>query len=225
MIWLPLISLRTDREGRLLSEPFKMLWVNILTFEGTIAVKLEDLNEIIEGCVSGEARAQERLYRLFAPKMFGVCLRFSKDRSEAEDNLQEGFVKIFTSIKGFRHEGSLEGWIRRIMVNVSLEKLRKNTHLFPVEDMSVYEGEWLTDGIMDRISSEELIGLIQDLPPRYRMVFNLYVMEGFNHQEISNEMNISVGTSKSNLSRAREILKQKVSVYYNESGIKTNYSA
>jgi len=190
-----------------------------------LQLNLEDLKEIINGCVSGDARAQEKLYKLFAPGMLGVCMRYSKDRAEAEDNLQEGFIKVFAFIKNFRHEGSFEGWIRRIMVNVSLEKFRKNNLLYTVEDMAIYEGEKLTDGIIEKISSDELIGLIQDLPPRYRMVFNLYVMEGHNHNEISDAMKITVGTSKSNLSRAREILKQKVNNYYSESRIKTNYSA
>ncbi len=190
-----------------------------------LQLNLEDLNEIIGGCISGDPRAQERLYRLFAPKMLGVCTRFSKDIAEAEDNLQEGFIKVFTSIKNFRHEGSFEGWVRKIMVNVSLEKFRKHNLLYPVEDMASFEGEKLTDGIMDKITADELVGLIQELPPRYRMVFNLYVMEGYNHQEISDAMNISVGTSKSNLSRARDILKQKVNSHYSESGTVTNYTA
>ena len=186
---------------------------------------LKDLKKIIDKCASGDARAQTELYRLFAPKMFGVCLRYAKDSTEAEDNLQEGFVKVFTYIKRFKHEGSFEGWIRRIMVNVSLEKYRKQHIMYPVEDVGVYEKYNYSDNILDKITAEELIELIQQLTPRYRMVFNLYVMEGLNHKEISEEMNISTGTSKSNLARAREILKGKVRELYGDTKTKTNNSA
>lgn len=157
---------------------------------------------------------------MFAPKMFGVCLRYAKDSTEAEDNLQEGFVKVFTNIKNFRHEGSLEGWVRRIMVNVSLEKYRKNKKLYPVEDISLYEEQQLSEDIIDRITVEELLSLVQGLSPRYRMVFNLYVLEGMSHQEISNMMGINTGTSKSNLARARNILQRQVIKLYHQT--KTN---
>jgi RNA polymerase sigma-70 factor (ECF subfamily) len=186
---------------------------------------LEDLKNIIRECAAGKGHAQEKLYRMFAPKMFGVCLRYAKDRTEAEDNLQDGFVKVFSNIKKFRHEGSLEGWIRRIMVNVCLEKYRKQHLLHPVEDVQVYDSQQFSNDIVEKISAGELMELIQQLSPRYKMVFNLYVMEGMNHQEIAKEMNISVGTSKSNLARARDILKSKVSVLYGETRSNSNYSA
>jgi RNA polymerase sigma-70 factor (ECF subfamily) len=151
-------------------------------------------------------------------------MRYSKDQTEAEDNLQEGFIKVFQHLDKFRHEGSFEGWIRRIMVNVSLEKFRKQHLMHPVEDVSIYETAPVSDDILADISAQELMELIQKLPPRYRMVFNLYVMEGMNHQEIAKEMNISVGTSKSNLARARDILKREVSKLYSEVGT-SNYTA
>jgi RNA polymerase sigma-70 factor (ECF subfamily) len=181
---------------------------------------LEDLKEIIESCVAGNERAQAKLYELFAPKMFGVCLRYAADSAEAEDNLQEGFIKVFKYIEKFRHEGSFEGWMRRIMVNVSLEKYRKQHYMYPVEDIEIYEGNVFANDILDEISVQELIALIQELPPRYRMVFNLYVMEGMSHREIGKEMNISEGTSKSNLARARDILQRKVKNLYREAGTK-----
>ncbi len=186
---------------------------------------MEDLKNIVEECVSGNVRAQETLYRMLAPKMFGVCLRYAKDTTEAEDNLQEGFIKVFTYIKNFRHEGSLEGWVRKIMVNVSLEKFRKQHFMNPVEDFKEFESIHFSDDIIEKISAEELIHLIQELPPRYRMVFNLYVLEGMNHKEISEEMQISEGTSKSNLARARDILKRKVIQLYGESETSKTYSA
>ena len=186
---------------------------------------MEDLNKIVKACATGDIRAQEKLYRMFAPKMFGVCLRYAKNSAEAEDNLQDGFVKVFTHINKFRFEGSLEGWIRRIMVNVSLEKFRQQHVVYPVEDVGVYESKQFSEDILEKISADELVGLIQELPPRYRMVFNLYVMEGMNHQQISEEMGITTGTSKSNLSRAREILQQKVQKLYGEIETQEIYSA
>ncbi len=186
---------------------------------------MEDIKEIIKGCASGNVRAQEKLYRMFAPKMFGVCLRYSRDRSEAEDNLQEGFMKIFTNIDTYRYEGSFEGWMRRIMVNVALSKYRKNNILYPVENIEDYDVLQFSDNIFEKLEAEELMKLIRQLPDRYRMVFNLYVMEGMNHQEVSEMMNISVGTSKSNLSRARDILKRKVKELYTEVKLNTNLPA
>lgn len=186
---------------------------------------MEDLTKIIRESASGNLAAQEKLYRQFAPKMFGVCLRYAKDATEAEDMLQEGFIKVFTNIKKFREEGSFEGWIRRIMVNVSLEKYRKQHLVHPVEDVGIYDTLSESGDIIEQISADELIGLIRDLPPRYRMVFNLYVMEGMNHKEISEEMQISVGTSKSNLARAREILKQKIASLYGETNTNANHTA
>ena len=186
---------------------------------------MEDLKNIINDCASGNSKAQEALYTMFAPKMYGVCLRYAKDASEAEDNMHEGFVKVFTNIKKFRHEGSFEGWIRRIMVNVSLLKFRKQNTLYPVEDVGIFETQNVSEDILDRITANELLSVIQELTPRYRMVFNLYVLEGMNHQEISEQMGISVGTSKSNLARARNILKRKVMKLYREIETKTNYSA
>lgn len=150
------------------------------------------------------------LYQHFAEKMYGVCLRYSKDAAEAEDNLQEGFVKVFTKIKQYNFNGSFEGWVRRIIVNTALEKYRKKNYLYPVEDISIFESFSWTDEVVDGISADDLINIIQELPPRYRMVFNLYAIEGYAHKEIAEIMDISEGTSKSNLSRARVILQQKV---------------
>jgi len=148
--------------------------------------------------------------------MFGVCLRYAKDATEAEDNLQDGFVKVFANLKAFRNDGSLEGWIRRIMINVSLEKLRKQHLLYPVEDVSIYDSVNFSDDVIAKISADDLMRIIQKLPPRYRLVFNLYVIEGLSHQEIAQEMAITQGTSKSNLARAREILKKKVQETFGE---------
>lgn len=171
---------------------------------------LKDLPQLIRDCAAGKAKAQASLYGLFAPKMFGVCLRYSKDHTEAEDNLQEGFVRAFEKMDTYRHQGSFEGWLRRIMVNVSLQKFRKQHHLYPVEDMSVYDSPEELQPANWNIAAADLMKLVQELPPRYRMVFNLYVFEELSHKEIAEELAISEGTSKSNLARARMILKERV---------------
>ena len=142
--------------------------------------------------------------------MYGVCLRYSKDATEAEDNLQDGFIRVFTKLGQFGFKGSFEGWMRRIMVNTSLEKFRKNNHLYPVEDMVGFENVQIQEETISAISADDLMKIIQQLPPRYRMVFNLYAIEGYSHQEIAKLMKINEGTSKSNLSRARVILQKKV---------------
>lgn len=177
---------------------------------------MEDFKSIISDCIAGSRKAQARLYHHFAPKMYGVCLRYAKDATEAEDNLQEGFIKVFANLKSFRQEGSFEGWIRRIMINVSLEKLRKQHLMYPVEDVAVYDSVNFSDDVIARLSADDLLKLIQQLPPRYRLVFNLYVIDGMSHQEIAKEMSITQGTSKSNLARAREIMKKKVQLNFGE---------
>ena len=150
------------------------------------------------------------MYRLFSAKMYGVCLRYAKDTGDAEDILQEGFLRVFTKINQFEFKGSFEGWMRRIMVNTALEKFRKHDRLYPVEEMKIYESTEFVEETISSITAGDLMRIIQELPPRYRMVFNLFAIEGYSHLEISEMMNISEGTSKSNLSRARVILQKSV---------------
>ena len=172
--------------------------------------EVAQLDEIIYKCQEGNSGAQTALYRLFSSRMYGVCLRYAKDTAEAEDFLQEGFVRVFTKIGQFEFKGSFEGWMRRIMVNTALEKFRKHDRLYPVEEMKVYESVEWEEETLSSINEKELLKLIQELPPRYQMVFNLYAIEGYSHLEIGEMMNISEGTSKSNLSRARMILQKRV---------------
>ena len=153
---------------------------------------------------------------MFAKKMFGVCLRYAKDYTEAEDILHDGFIKVFEKIELFKYKGSFEGWIRRIMVNTALERLRKQSILYPVNDFMENSLDYSYENIIDEISTKDLLALIQDLSPKYRIVFNLYAIEGYSHQEIGEKLGIAVGTSKSNLSRARQILQQKVKDLYKE---------
>ena len=172
---------------------------------------LENLDELIEGCISCNRHAQNRLYELFASRMLMVCLRYASNRDEAEEALQEGFIRIFTHISQYRHTGSFEGWIRKIMVNVSLQRYRDRTRLYPIVNL---EDEHTTHAsaneTLSKLGVKDLINLVQKLPPAYRLVFNLYVFEGLKHREIAELLGISEGTSKSNLSDARNILQKEV---------------
>jgi RNA polymerase sigma factor (sigma-70 family) len=185
---------------------------------------LEDFREIIDACISGDNRASEKLYVKLAPKMFGVCLRYAKDNHEAEDNLQEGFITVFSKLKDFRHEGSFEGWVRRIMINISLDRYRKKQPLYLVDELKKLDSSTGEEETMANLPVEELVKVIQELPPRYRMVFNLYVMEGYSHAEISKDLGISEGASKSDLSRAREILRNKLQHQYGDIRKNRRYS-
>lgn len=175
---------------------------------------------IIKGCVSNDRAFQTRLYESFAPKMLGVCLRYAPNRQEAEEVLQEGFLRVFTYISTYKGTGSLEGWIRKIMVNCALLRYRNKSHLQAIIrlDNSGYNAADETD-IISNLEAKELLSLIQTLPARYRLVFNLYVFEGYKHREIAQALGISEGTSKSNLSDARAFLQKAMStkknlVYY-----------
>ncbi|MCD4736953.1 MAG: sigma-70 family RNA polymerase sigma factor [Bacteroidales bacterium] len=169
-------------------------------------------DKLIEGCLNNDSRAQESLYKQYAPKMFGVCMRFAKNQMEAEDILQEGFIKVYSYLKTFRREGSLEGWIRKTVINTAINLYKKN--LKHMRDGDLDEADRMKvekEDAVDRLSLNELLELIQELPDGYRMVFNLYIIEGFTHKEIGNMLEISENTSKSQLSRARNALQKKIS--------------
>lgn len=171
---------------------------------------MEHLIEILKDCSNGVRSAQEKLYSLFSEKMFGVCMYYTKDYSEAEDLFQEGFLKVLTNISQFRSEGSFEGWMRRIFVNCAMERFRKKKYLFPVENIQHYQQEYSSETITSNISANNIMELVSELSPQYRMVFNLYAIEGYSHKEIGKFLNISEGTSKSNLARARIVLQDKI---------------
>ncbi|TKG91213.1 RNA polymerase sigma factor [Puteibacter caeruleilacunae] len=162
---------------------------------------------------------------MFAPRMFGVCYRYSATREEAEDNLQDSFIKIFEKIDSYGYKGAFEGWMRRVVVNVCLAKFRNQNQALAIEDLENVEVESLPEDKMDALSEQELLTIIQELPPRYRMVFNLYVVEEYSHKEIATELNISEGTSKSNLARARMIVKSKVNEQLRLKGEANQFSA
>lgn len=176
---------------------------------------MPDIKNIIKGCLAGNRRDQELLYRRHAAKLYAVCLQYSGNDEEARDILQDGFIKIFENLIHYKHEGSFEGWMRRIVVNTALEKYRSKHNLHRVDDIDLIpepDADPETDDYAG-LEAVDLLDIIRGLPPKYRMVFNLFAIEGYSHREISQMFNISEGTSKSNLSRARIILQKKVSLY------------
>ena len=170
--------------------------------------------QLIHDCAKNDIKAQEQLYRLLSPKLFGVCLKYSRSYEEAQDHLQDGFLIIFDKIRQFNFKGSFEGWARRIMINNVLQQYR-GVRFMEVADENLRD---TTDEEQDmeidpEVPMDFLVRIIQELPDRYRLVFNLYVVDGFTHKDIADMLDITAGTSKSNLARARVILKQKIEAY------------
>lgn len=168
------------------------------------------IEKIIEGCRKGDSKMQELLYRQNASKMLAISMRYARDRMEAEDILQNGFIRIFQKLDNYRNEGSFEGWMKRIVVNTAIESYRKNQRTLNAVDID--EVHELAVGQLDhgRLAMKDLMSLIQQLADGYRMVFNMYVIEGYSHQEIAETLGISESTSKSQLSRARSILQKEI---------------
>lgn len=175
---------------------------------------MQKVKEIIDGCLSGSRRDQELLYRRYSPRLYAVCLQYMGNTEEARDVLQEGFIKVFENLSRYNHEGSFEGWMRRIIVNTALEKYRNRYYLSRVDDIEDVNEPASEPDTEDFAGLEafDLLKMVMELPPKYRMVFNLYAIEGYSHREIGDMLNISEGTSKSNLSRARDILQKKVTL-------------
>ena len=172
---------------------------------------MEELQSLIQQCIKGDRHSQNELYKMFSQKMFIICLRYSPNRQEAEDNLQEGFIKTFEFLSQYKFNGSFEGWMRKIMVNCCLQKYRAKKNLHAVVDIETTSlHEIGTEDIISQIGTKELMRMVQKLLNGYRMVFNLYVFEGMKHREIAQELGISEGTSKSNLFDARTILQRSV---------------
>ncbi len=166
------------------------------------------IEQLINDCKKKDIKAQEQLYRQYASKLFSVCLKYSRNYTEAQDNLQDGFLLIFEKIHLFSFKGSFEGWMKRVMINHILQLYRKETFLSLVHEEIPEEVEIEMDE--ETVSIDFLMKIIQELPDRYRLVFNLFAIDGYSHQEIATLLNINIGTSKSNLSRARMILKEKI---------------
>jgi RNA polymerase sigma factor (sigma-70 family) len=171
---------------------------------------MDDATLIIE-CVNGNPRAQRLLFDKFARKMFSVCLRYAKNDEQAEDVLQDGFVKVFGKLKDFKSEGSLEGWIRRIMVNTALDQIRKNNKQLGdtnIDDVG-YKIE-NNDFIVENMMADDLMKMVQAMPDGYKVVFNMFAIEGYSHSEIADTLGISENTSKSQYSRARAYLRERL---------------
>ena len=167
------------------------------------------IERLLHECKKNNTQAQEQLYKLLAPKLFAVCLKYSRNHEEAQDNLQESFLIIFDKLKQFKNEGSFEGWAKRLVVNYVLQQYRKqgtflelvSDNIFVVEEVEIDD---------ESVTMEFLLKIIQELPDRYRLVFNLYAVDGYSHKEIAKMLEINEGTSKSNLARAKMILKEKI---------------
>jgi RNA polymerase sigma factor (sigma-70 family) len=170
-----------------------------------------NLESILKGCRDGDRRCQELLYKQMASKMLGVCMRYAKDNFEAEDILQTGFVKVFSKLDNYRGDGSFEGWIRRIMVHTAIEFYRKgikSLNVVNIEDTQEEEASSAFD--MSKLNVQDLMKLIQSLSVGYRAVFNMYAIEGYSHKEIAEQLGITEGASKSQLSRARAVLREQI---------------
>ena len=170
---------------------------------------------LVEGCLEGSRTHQEAFYKRFASKMFGVVLRYANDRDTAADVLQDGFVTCFQRLHQFRGDGSLEGWVRRVMVTTAISHCRRQMRNPEQADLETAAAAPSPDAnALGVMAAEELLALVQELPVGFRTVFNLYAIEGYSHQEIADALGISVGTSKSQLNRARESLKKRLQTLY-----------
>ncbi|EAQ39601.1 RNA polymerase sigma factor, sigma-70 family [Dokdonia sp. MED134] len=165
-------------------------------------------DQLIKNCKKKQPKAQADLYKRYASVLFSVCLKYAPNYTEAEDILQDAFITIFDKITQYKNKGSFEGWLKRVVINTALQRYRKPGVYSLVNEENIKEVEVEVEE--DAIPLDYLLSIIQELPDRYRMVFNLYVMDGYSHREISELLTISQGTSKSNLARARIILKEKI---------------
>jgi RNA polymerase sigma-70 factor (ECF subfamily) len=179
----------------------------------------QELKDLIDGCLNNNRRSQQKIYEMFYGKMLGVCMRYTRDLDHGKELVQEGFIKLFGNLHKYKHDGSFEGWVRRIFTNNAIDSFRRKKHqdFVPDDDYQVLnladdkdEHEFL-DPEEETIQPKHVIEAMQQLSPAYQMVFNLYVMENYSHQEIADELGISVGTSKSNLAKARMNMKKILS--------------
>lgn len=181
-----------------------------------------NIEGFLEGCKVNDRKSQELLYRSFASKMMAVCLRYANSQFEAEEILQAGFIKVFKNISQFAEKGSFEGWVRRIMVNTAIESCKRSITLQNIDDVSEVEFTYSQSFEIDQLEVKDLLKMIQELATGYRLVFNMYAIEGYSHKEIAKKLNISESSSKSQLSRARIRLQEKIKKMEGEyNGIKS----
>lgn len=183
----------------------------------------EEVKKIVDGCIRGNVKYQQILYKATYGKMLGLCLRYAENKEEAKDFLHDGFIKVFEKIKFFKHSGSIEGWIRRIIVNNTIDTIRRKNRMAFTNDsendlmkLNADTNDNIDDINTMQANAEIIIGLIQELSPAYKTVFNLYVIEEYTHKEIAEMLNISIGTSKSNLAKAKARLKNMFIEKYGE---------
>ena len=168
------------------------------------------LKKLIEGCCNNDRKSQKEVYELVGKKLYSSSLKYAKNEQDAQDVLQDAFITIFKKIDQFNHKGSFEGWCRRIVINTALARYRKNRLRTVGDDQLVQIEAEVEEEQLENVTLRELLHFIQELPERYRLVFTLYAMDGYTHREIADMMEISEGTSKSNLSRARGLLQIKI---------------
>ena len=173
-----------------------------------IRIEDKELYQTLDSCKQGNRNSQDRLYHFFYGYAMGICLRYSRTKEEAFDILNDGFLKIFTRLDHYSKGLSFKGWLRKIMINSAIDYFRRNEKHYHAMDISYAQYESTTEVVLDQIAEHEIVNAIQRLAPSYRIVFNLYVVEGFRHEEIAAMLNISVGTSKSNLAIARSKMKK-----------------
>lgn len=173
----------------------------------------EYVRKLVQGCIEGNVKSQKELYSTFANKMYAICLRYSGNPDDAKDLLQDGFVKIFNNLSGFEFKGSFEGWMKRIFVNTSIEFLRKRSRMGFTLDVTEVETGGYKDKGFKRLEVQDIMRYINQMPDGYRTVFNLYVIEGYAHREIAEMLDISEGTSKSQLSKARSMMRKLLEEY------------
>lgn len=166
--------------------------------------------DLIQGCIEGNRQMQKLLYKNYSSKMYGVCLRYSGNIDDANDLLQEGFIKVFKNLDKFRGDGSFEGWIRRIFVNTSIEHFRRKVKLYNITEIQENTVEETNLNILDTLAVKDIIILVNELSPGYKTVFNMHVIEGYSHKEIADILGITEGTSKSQLARAKGVLKKSL---------------
>lgn len=169
-----------------------------------------DEKELIKACIGGSREAQYQLYDCYAPRMMSMAMRYVGDGDVAQDILQEAFIKVFASLESYAGRGSLEGWIRRVVVNVALEYLRRNDVLREAVELGEVVASPIAPDVLDKFSADELMAIIASLPPGFRTVFNMYAIEGYSHKEIAEALGISENTSRSQYNRARLLIQKKI---------------
>ncbi len=171
---------------------------------------MDSLKKILKGCLKNIKADQYKLYNLYSSRMYGVCLRYAGSTDEAQDILQEGFIRVFQHLRSFKGKGSFEGWIKRIMVNTAIEKYRERIYHLSIDSISENDHHFTDNFAVELLEVNDVLALIQELPDQYRLVFNLFALEGYSHKEIGEMLSISESTSRSNLARARSLLKGKI---------------